>query len=59
MCLAAVYQGTEGTEPTIKEIARLRIEGDSVELETLFGEKTIIQGHVKEIDFTGSKIIIE
>ncbi len=59
MCLAAVYQGTEDNEPTIKEIARIRIEGDSVELETLFGEKLVIQGRIKEVDFTGSRVVIE
>ncbi len=59
MCLAAVYQGTEDNEPTIKEIARIRIEGDSVELETLFGEKMVLQGRIKEVDFTGSRVVIE
>ncbi len=59
MCLAAVYQGTEDNEPTIKEIARIRIEGDSVELETLFGEKMVIHGQIKEVDFTGSRVVIE
>ena len=59
MCLAAVYQGTENSEPAMKEIARLRIEGDSVELETLFGEKMVLQGRIKEIDFMGSRVVIE
>jgi len=59
MCLASIYKGIEQEEPSLKDIARLRITDDSVELETLFGEKTVLQGRIKEIDFMGSRVIIE
>ena len=37
----------------------MRFDGDSLEMETLFGEEKVIKGTVLEIDFSASKIIIE
>ena len=59
MCLASIYKGMEQEKPSLKDIARLTISGDDVELETLFGEKTVLHGRLKEIDFMGSKVIID
>ena len=58
MCLAAAYQGVESDEPILKEIAHLNINGDKIELETLFGERKVIQGKLTEIDFMKSRIVI-
>ena len=58
MCLAAAYQGAESDEPILKEIAHLNINGDKIELETLFGERKVIQGKLTEIDFMKSRIVI-
>ena len=44
MCLGKVYQAEESDEPLLKSIAYLRLEGDQVELETLFGEKGFSKG---------------
>ncbi len=59
MCLAAAYQGAESDQPILKEVARITIDGDAIELETLFGEKRVLQGKLTEIDFMKSKVIIE
>jgi len=59
MCLAAAYQSTEGDQPILQEIARVRIDGNRVELETLLGEKKVLQGKIHDIDFVNSKLIIE
>ena len=37
----------------------MRINGNKVELETLFGEEKVVPGRVIEIDFTASKILVE
>ena len=59
MCLAAAYRGTESDQPILQEIAHVRIDGNRVELETLFGERQVLQGKIHEIDFMSSKLIIE
>ena len=37
----------------------MRFDGDSVEMETLFGEEKVIPGRVLEVDFSTSKIILD
>ena len=59
MCLAAAYLNTGGDEPILRDIARMRFNGDRVELETLFGEERVIPGRVLEVDFSTSKIIMD
>ena len=59
MCLAAAYQSVEGDQPILQEIAHVRIDGNRVELETLFGDRKVLQGKIHEIDFVSSKLIIE
>lgn len=59
MCLGKVYQAKGGDEPVLEDIAHLRLEGDQVELVTLFGEKRVLQGRLCEIDFVKSRIIVE
>lgn len=59
MCLAAAYKGVESEQPVLRDVARVRANGREVELETLFGEKKVLKGRVKEIDFMNSRLIIE
>ena len=59
MCLAAAYQSVEGDQPVLQQIAHVRINGNRVELETLLGERKILQGKIREIDFVNSKLIFE
>ena len=59
MCLAKLYQNEESAEPDLESIAYLRLDGDQVELETLFGEKRVLKGRLQEIDFVRSRIVLE
>ncbi len=59
MCLAAAYQGTQSDQPILQEIAHMTLDGNVIELETLFGEKKVLQGKLKEIDFMESRITID
>lgn len=59
MCLAKVYQGTESDEPILEEIAYILIDGNRLELESLFGDRQVILGKVREIDFMKSRVVIE
>ena len=59
MCMAKLYKAEEGDKPIVEEIARLTIADRQVEVETLFGEKKIFQGKVRQIDFLKSQIQLE
>jgi predicted RNA-binding protein len=58
MCLAKAYLNRSADNPILQDIARMRLHGDQVELETLFGEERVISGKVVEIDFSTSKIVL-
>jgi len=57
--MAKLYEAKEGDKPILEDIARLTIAGQQVEVETLFGEKRVFQGKVRQIDFLKSQIQLE
>jgi predicted RNA-binding protein len=59
MCMAKLYEAKEGDKPILEDIARLIIADRQVEVETLFGERKVFQGKVRQIDFLKSQIQLE
>ena len=59
MCMAKLYEAKEGDKPILEDIARMVIADRRVEVETLFGEKKVFQGKVRQIDFLKSQIQLE
>ena len=59
MCMAKLYEAKEGDKPILEDIARLKIADRQVEVETLFGERKVFQGKVRQIDFLKSQIQLE
>ena len=59
MCMAKLYEAKEGDKPILEDIARLTIADRRIEVETLFGEKRVFQGKVRQIDFLKSQIQLE
>ena len=59
MCMAKLYETKEGDKPILEDIARLTITDRQVEVETLFGERKVFQGRVRQIDFLKSQIQLE
>ena len=59
MCLfkARFREETTG-EPIMEEIAKIRVEGDRVVLNSLFGEEKIIEANIEEIDFIRNSIVL-
>ncbi len=57
--MAKLYEAKEGDKPIQEDIARLTITDRRVEVETLFGEKRVFQGKVRQIDFLKSQIQLE
>lgn len=56
MCLAKIYEATKDDKPILEDIAYMTIDGDRVEVETLFGERRIFQGKVHRVDFLKSTV---
>ena len=59
MCMAKLYEAKEGDKPILEDIARITIADRQVEVETLFGERKIFQGRVRQIDFLKSQVQLE
>jgi len=57
--MAKLYEAKEGDKPILEDIARMVIADRRVEVETLFGEKRVFQGKVRQIDFLKSQIQLE
>jgi len=57
--MAKLYEAKEGDKPILEDIARMVIADRQVEVETLFGEKRVFQGKVRQIDFLKSQIQLE
>jgi len=57
--MAKLYEAKEGDKPIVEDIARLTITDGRVEVETLFGERKVFQGRVRQIDFLKSQIQLE
>ncbi|MDY7019508.1 MAG: CooT family nickel-binding protein [Chloroflexota bacterium] len=59
MCLAKVYETTEGDKLLLEDVAYMIIEGSRVEIGNLFGERKILQGKVRQVDFLKSRVQLE
>ena len=59
MCMAKLYEAKQGDKPILEDIARMVIADRRVEVETLFGEKKVFRGKVRQIDFLKSQIELE
>ena len=59
MCLARVYEGAEEDKAILEDIAQMVIGEDMIEVETLFGERRVLQGKVRKIDFLNSRVQLE
>jgi len=59
MCMAKLYEAIESDKPVVEDIAYMIIDGDRVEVETLFGERRIFRGKVRQVDFLKSRVQLE
>ncbi|MBE9513517.1 MAG: CooT family nickel-binding protein [Chloroflexi bacterium] len=59
MCLAKVYESTDDDTAVLEDVVHMEIEGDRIEVETLFGESRAFRGKVRLIDFLKSRVELE
>jgi predicted RNA-binding protein len=57
--MAKLYEAKEGDKPILEDIAHMKIADRQVEVVTLFGEKRVFEGKVRQIDFLKSQIQLE
>ncbi|WP_440952100.1 CooT family nickel-binding protein [Methanococcoides sp. FTZ1] len=59
MCeLSAIVVKDNERELVMESVTKMIVDGDSIELTGIFGEKTIIFGTIKEVDFSKGETII-
>ncbi len=60
VCQSTVYVvHGEREELLMEDAARIEIDGDSIEMRSLFGEPMSLQARVMEIDLIKNRIILE
>ena len=59
MCLAKAFTDSSSKLPILEDIARVQVQGNSLRLESLFGEFKVIPGRLVEIDFAASRILLD
>ena len=60
MCQSNIYAIDTGRQELIlEEVARVEIQGDSITMERLFGERVSLTARIKEIDLMKHRILVE
>jgi predicted RNA-binding protein len=59
MCEATVYLGGEGQEMLMRDVVLVEPEGDGFLLINLMGERKLVRGRIKKIDFLKHSIVLE
>jgi len=60
MCQTNAIAVAGGREEMLMEgVARLEVEGDTLKLRGIFGDRLELRGRIVEINFQGGKMIIE
>ncbi|MDR2492489.1 MAG: CooT family nickel-binding protein [Coriobacteriales bacterium] len=61
MCLSSAYVTVDGKQDALitKNVTSVSIEGDSVVLYDLLGEKTEVIGKIKRVDFIKNSLVIK
>lgn len=59
MCEADAYRIKDGHDRIImKNVDIVRPEGDSIYLESIFGERLVVKAHIKEMNLVDHRILL-
>ena len=58
MCLATVYKNSDHTV-LMRNAARIDVDGDTVIIEDILGDRTSIPGRILWVDLAGSEVAID
>lgn len=60
MCETNAYVRDAGKDEILLEsIARIEVQGDKLNLTSIFGDKLVVTGRILEINFQGGKVVME
>jgi predicted RNA-binding protein len=60
MCQSNVYAVERDAETLVLEdVASMRVDGDRITMQTLFGEPVSLEGRIKEINLMKHRIVLE
>jgi predicted RNA-binding protein len=60
MCLSTIYTVSENEKREVmKDVARIEAEGDGFWAIDLFGERTFIEGTIRDVDLLGDTVMID
>jgi predicted RNA-binding protein len=60
MCESSAYLIKDGKEELLMEsVDFLKPQGDRILLKSIFGEQTIVEARLREMDLTGHRIVLE
>jgi predicted RNA-binding protein len=60
MCLSTIYTVSENEKREVmKDVARIEAEGDGFWAIDLFGERTFIEGTIRDVDLLGGTVMID
>ena len=60
MCETNAFLRSDGREDILLEsVARIEVDGNTLKLVSIFGDRKSIEGKIVEINFQGGKAIIE
>lgn len=58
MCLATVYKQTDESSIILQYVSKIMVEGTTITLVDIMGEEKKIEGTIKMVDLTNSKVVI-
>jgi len=60
MCQTNAFAiGADGEEMLMEGVSRLEVDGDTLSLRGVFGERLEVKGRIREINFQGGRLVIE
>lgn len=59
MCLSTAYKTTEPDSVIMEYVSKIEVEGNTVTLIDVLGDKKIIEGSIKMVDLTGGVVKID
>lgn len=60
MCLSTIYSVSEnGKREVMKDVAKIEAEGAGFWAIDLFGERTFIEGAIRDVDLLGGTVMID
>ena len=58
MCLSTVFTEAKNSEPLIKNVAMVEIQGDEIIFTDILGRKTAVKGFVSAVDLMENTITV-